>query len=188
VKIFCLLVWLVALISAQQPPQQPTKAELKKQKKADKKAAREAERAARDAADHVIVPLESQTSHTFSGEPGCLSMTDMAFHRDVVRGWGGLLGGGNNAVLGVTSSLRGVATNACSREAIVAISAEFYDSSGVQLGLGFAQILVPAAESKSFDLPWPCGDGASYTPIGSNSAVWIPNCSAGTARYSMTYR
>jgi hypothetical protein len=166
----------------------PSKEELKKQKKAEKKASKGATKAAREASDHTIIPLAGSGSQSFSGEPGCITMTEMAFHRDVVRGWGGLLGGGNNAFLGVTSSLRGIASNACTREATVAISAEFYDSSGVQLGLGFAQILVPATQSNPFEIAWSCAEGVYYTPVGSNSAVWIPNCSAGTARYTMSYR
>jgi hypothetical protein len=166
----------------------PSKEELKKQKKAEKKAAKEAARAARESSDHTVIPLAGSGSQALSGEPGCITMTEMAFHRDVVRGWGGLLGGGNNAFLGVTSSLRGVASNACTRETAVFISAEFYNSSGVQLGLGSTQILVPATQSNSFEIAWSCADGVNYTPIGSSSVVWIPNCPASTARYTMIYR
>jgi hypothetical protein len=185
------LVFSGALLFGQQadpisPP--PSKEELKKQKKAEKKAAKEAARAARESNDHAIIPLAGSGSQTLSGEPGCITMTEMAFHRDVVRGWGGLLGGGNNTFLGVTSSLRGIAGNACAREAAVSISAEFYDSSGVQLGFGYAQILVPATRSNSFEIAWSCADGAYYAPVGSNSTVWIPNCPASTARYTMVYR
>jgi hypothetical protein len=181
----------IALFGQQQPTSPappPSKAELKKQKKAEKKAAKEAARAAREASDHLTVPLIGWTSKTASGDPGCVALSDMAFRRDIVRGWGGLLNGGNNAFLGVTSTVTGVVNNSCARESIVAISADFYDTSGLLLGTGSMQILVPGLESRSFQLPWSCPNGVNYTPIGGDSVVWVPNCPAGTARYGVVYQ
>jgi hypothetical protein len=63
---------------------------------------------AKDVSDHLTVPLSGWISQTASGEPGCLSLHEMAFRRDAQRGWGGLLGAGRNAYLGVSSRLVGV--------------------------------------------------------------------------------
>ncbi len=180
-----------AVVFGQQPDPTsppPSKEELKKQKKEKKKAAKEAAEAAREASDHIALPLEGKVTWTFSGEQGCVMATGASFNRDVVRGWGGLLNGGNNAFLGVTSSLRGTAKNVCPREVTVAIYADFYDSSGVQLGSGFTQILISATGSNSFEVPWSCADGMYYQPMGSSSTVWVPRCAADTARYSVAYR
>jgi TonB family protein len=165
--------------------QPPTKAEVKKQKEAEKKAAKEGAKAALEAYDHQTIPLTGWTRQTASGEPGCLALHDMAFHRDVQRGWGGLLGGGRNALLGVSSSVIGVISNTCMREVLVSVYGKFFDSSGLLLGQGSVDILVPASESRAFQVPWGCSDGANY--IGSESTIWIPNCPADTARYSVRY-
>lgn len=192
---------IVSLFGQQQstttsPP--PSKAELKKQKQAEKKAEKEAARAAdaaaqeaarvaRDAYDHLTIPLSGWTSKTASGESGCVALHDMAFHRDIQRGWGGLLGGGNNVFLGVSSTVSGVVSNSCARESIVAIFADFYNTSGLFLGQGSMQILVPGSGSRVFQVPWLCSDGVYYTQIGA-SPIWVPNCPAGTARYGVTYQ
>jgi TonB family protein len=151
-----------------------------------KEAAKAAAEAAREASDHLTVPLSGWISQTASGEPDCLALHDMAFHRDIQRGWGGLLGGGRNAFLGVSSSLAGVVSNTCARELLVSIYGKFFNSSGFLLGEGSVDILVPASESRAFQVPWACSDGANY--IGSESTTWIPNCPADTARYGVRHQ
>jgi hypothetical protein len=180
------LLGVVAYGQTPAPTPPPSKKELKRQKKEEEEAAAAATRAAREAADHASIPLASMGSQTPAGQPGCASTSEMTFHRDVVRGWGGLLGGGNNAFLGVTSSLEGVVNNACDREVSVTLIAEFYNSSGLQLGLDVVTILVPAARSNSFKSTWSCPDGSAYT-LGGNS-VWIPNCAASTGRYRFFFQ
>lgn len=151
-----------------------------------KEAAKAEAEAAREASDHLTVPLSGWISETASGGSGCLALHDMAFRRDAIRGWGGLLGGGRNAYLGVTSTLVGVVSNTCAGELLVSIYGKFFNRSGLLLGEGSVDILVPASESRALQVPWACSDGANY--IGSGSTIWIPNCPADTARYGVRYQ
>lgn len=173
-RLFLLSLAIVPVFGQQptttSPP--PSKAELKRQKQAKEKASREA-------ANHFTVALAGAVV-------GCLTLSDMAFHRDIIRGWGGLLGGGRNAFLGVSSTLTGIVKNTCAGESPASITANFYDTSGLLLGWGVIQVLVPASESRSFQVPWSCSHGADY--LGGNGQVWIPNCPADTARYRATYQ
>ncbi|HTB14000.1 MAG TPA: hypothetical protein VK752_20645 [Bryobacteraceae bacterium] len=174
-------VLVVEFVDGKVTRSHPLLNDAKRQKEAEKKAAN----AALEASDHLTVPLSGWNSQTASGEPGCLSLHEMAFRRDAIRGWGGLLGGGRNAYLGVSSSLVGVVSNECAREVLVSIYSTFFNGSGLRLGENSVDILVPASESRAFQVPWACSDGANY--IGGASTTWIPNCPADTARYVVRY-
>jgi len=132
---------------SKQKPTKLTKAQLKQQKQ----AAREAAREAMERADHASYPFDTNIT------AGCVLVDNIVFHRDVQRGWGGLFGGGSNAMLGVVASVSGIIHNNSSRPLTVNLAATFFDGNGVRVGDGSLQVLV-TSERYDFSVPDSSGE------------------------------
>jgi hypothetical protein len=112
---------------AQTKATKPTKAEKKAQKQAAKDRQVEA--------DHVSLPMHDYTN-------GCVTITSVTFKRDVTRGWGGILYGGSNAVLGISASVNGVIHNNCKGPIVVSADATFFGASGEKEDETLSEVLV----------------------------------------------
>jgi hypothetical protein len=140
----------------QTPERKPTKAELKAQKTAAKRAAQEAAKEAQRRADTLSFALDNITT-------GCLVVDSIEFHREVQRGWGGLLNGGSNAIIGIRAYIDGVVRNNCNQNVVVHLWAHFYDRSGVRIGGGQIEQFIPIGK-------------APFVVVGTGDVSCTPEC------------
>lgn len=112
-----------------------TKAELKEERKRLKEEQKQAEQKERDRLDHYSASITDV-------DYGCIHIDHITFHRDVERGWGGLLYGGTHAMLGVSAIVNATFHNNCGRVVQFTPNIVFFDPSGIQVGLGQQQQLL----------------------------------------------
>jgi hypothetical protein len=119
--------------SSQEIPQGQTKKEKKAAEKRSRVLQKALQRAAEEAERHQSLPMGDITA-------GCITLGNMAVHRDVDRVYQDVWG--INYVDHVGISLRGTASNKCGGEAQISIQARFYDRSGTEVSVDFINAIV----------------------------------------------